>query len=150
MRRIVSLLLILLVLVSQSFCAVHSHAGTSVVEPKGHSARPHVHLHGGKHHHGQHSHRDHDEDGSREESPTTPSEQGPVDHDSDALYISETQLFNDATWEKVAKSELSVACEFYDESSTIVGLRLCFRRNSPPPLSGLKCPLYLRTLSIRC
>ncbi|MBL4885814.1 MAG: hypothetical protein JKY95_14945 [Planctomycetaceae bacterium] len=150
MQRSVSRLLILLVLVGQSFCAAHSHAGTSVVEPEGHSARPHVHLHGVKHHCGQTSHRGHDGDGSREESLATPPDQEPVDHDSDALYISEAQLFHDTTRGQDVEVDLSVAGMVYDVSSTLVELRLCVERNSPPLLSGLKCPLYLQTLSIRC
>ena len=148
MHRIVSSLLILLVLVSQSFCAAHSHVGMSVAEPEEHSTRPHVHLHSGKHHHGQHSHRKHED--SREESLAIQSGNGPVDHDSNALYFSETTLVNDAKSVEVTDAELSVACVFYDESCRVAGLCFSIECNLPPPLSGLKCPLYLQTLSIRC
>lgn len=148
MYRVVSSLLILLVLASQSFCAAHSHIGTSVVEPEEHSTRPHVHLHGGKHHHGQHSHRKHED--SREESLAIQSGNGLVDHDSNALYFPETTLVNDVNTVKLSNTESSVACVIYDESTVIVSSRIGLEGNLPPPLSGLKCPLYLRTLSIRC
>lgn len=72
-----------------------------------------------------------------------------MDHDSDALNISEAQLFKHANLAKVAKAELSIACEIYDDSASIAQLRLCIGRSSPP-LRDLKCPLYLRILSIRC
>ncbi len=149
MYRIVSSLLMPLVLVSPSFCAAHSHVGTSVVEEHGHSARPHVHIDAGNHH----DHHPHDEDSghdSHEGSPTVRTEQGPIDHDSDALYLSDSQLFNGAKLAEVAEPEISEAHVVYDDSATIAGLRLCLERDLPPPLGGLKCPLYLLTLSIRC
>lgn len=149
MRRIVSLLLILLVLGNQSFCAPHSHAGTSIVEPEGHSTRPHIHLDVGKHH-DRHSHGKDGGHESHKGSRTIRAEQGPIDHDSDALYFSETQLFNDAKLAKVAKAEMSRAHVVYDDSATVVALHLCRGLDSPPPLGGLKCPIYLVTLSIRC
>ncbi|MFK7777434.1 MAG: hypothetical protein QM501_04850 [Gimesia sp.] len=150
MQRFVSLLLILLVLASQGFCVAHSHAGTSVVDSEGHSVRPHVHIFGGKHH-SQHSHPKHKGNDSSEESLAVLSERGPVDHDSDAFYSSETQFFHDVNSVKLTRANLSVACVLCDELTTTI-IRLCvdLERNMPHPLSNLKCPLYLQTLSIRC
>lgn len=150
MQRFVSLLLIVLLLVSQGFCVAHSHAGTSVVDSEKHSARPHVHIFGDKHH-GQHSHTKHKGNDSSEESLAVLSEHAPVDHDSDALYSSETQFLNDANPVKLTRTNLSVACVFCDVLMTTT-IRLCvgLERNLPPPLSDLKCPLYLQTRSIRC
>ena len=150
MQRIVSSLLIPLVLVSHGFCAAHSHVGTSVVEPEGHSARPHIHLQSGTHHHDDDLHREHDGADSHEEYPALMFEEGPLDHDSDALYIAERQLFNDAKPGTISKAELSFGGVVCDESATIAGLRICIKRGLPPPLRDLKCPLYLRILSVRC
>ncbi len=147
MRPILSSLLIPLVLISQSFCAAHSHAGTPVIEPEGHSARPHIHLHGGNHHH--HSHGDHHRHDPGENPSSLPGEHVPLDHGSDAVYIAETQLFNDAKPAKVAKAEWIVYV-VADEADAIAELHFYVESDLPPPLRRLKCPIYLRTLSIRC
>ena len=148
-RRIVSILLVPLLLVSQGFWAAHSHAGTSVAEPEGHSARAHVHLHGGEHHH-HHSHHEHDGDDSDDRPPASPVEPGPLDHDSDAVYLSETQLYTDAKPTKVAKADWSVLCMIADDSTSIAEAQFTAGLRSPPPPIHLKCPIYLTTLSIRC
>jgi len=137
MNRAVSAILIPLLLVSQGIFSVpHSHAGTSVVEPEGHAARPHVHLHGADHHH------------ESDESPLAPTEQVP-DHDSDAVYAGDVQLLNGGKVAKVAKAEFSAMCMICDESATIAMSRLCTRLASPLVLRS-KCALYLQLLSIRC
>ncbi len=137
MNRAVSTILILLLLVSQSlFSAPHSHAGTSVVEPDGHSSRPHVHLNGSENHH---------ED---DDSPSSPSEHSP-DHDSDAVYAGDIQLRNDGQVVEVAQAELSGLCSICDDSMTSAVSRLCTRHHSPPRLRS-KCAPYLQLLSIRC
>lgn len=81
-RKILALLLLPCVLLSQAVTFGHVHAeGT----PAGHGARPHVHIDSESHEHGHvHSHgHHHDEgdDGSSDSEPTAPS-----DHDSDASY----------------------------------------------------------------
>jgi hypothetical protein len=145
MNRVVSTILMPLLLVSQSlFSMPHSHAGSSIAEPDGHAARPHVHLHGADHHHGHHHH---DDDGS--ETPTSTGEQVP-DHDSDAVYVGEKQLIHDGKVAKVAKSELTgVYFDGGDSSANAGGCRRCSHLTSPPVLHP-KCSLYLQCLSIRC
>ena len=149
MQRFVSSLLILLMVGSHTFCAAHSHAGTSFIEPEGHVERPHIHLHGGTHH-DHHLHDERDGDDSHEESPSPAFEEEPVGNDTDAPYISETQLFNNAKPTMVAKVELSVACFALDGSATITGSRLTIGDRSPPRPRGLKCPRYLEPLSLLC
>jgi hypothetical protein len=140
MNQAVSTILIPLLLVSQSLCFVpHSHVGTSVNEPDGHSARPHVHLHHADHH------DDHD-DGN--ESQSSPDEQFP-DHDSDAVYAGDIQLLNDVKIAKVAKPELSLACFIGNDLATGTLYQRCNEYHLPPILH-LKCPIYLQLLSIRC
>ena len=145
MQQIVSALLIPLVLVSQGLCTPHSHVGTSVVEPEGHSARLHVHFGSGTDDDVHYSHIEHD---GHDEHPSH--EDGPLDHDSDAFYVVDTQIVNDAKPAAISNAELSFVCWVFDESATIAGLRLCMNGGLPPPRRGLKCPLYLRILSIRC
>ena len=140
MNQAVSTILILLLLVSQSLCSVpHSHVGTSVCEPDGHAARPHVHLHHAVHH--GHHNQGHEQD-------SAPEEQLP-DHDSDAVYADVIQLLNDVNVTKVAKAELSALCSLCDEPSTTLVLRFSTRHH-PPPLLHSKCALFLQLLSIRC
>ena len=140
MNRAVSSILILLLLVSQSFFSVpHSHAGSSIAEPDGHDARPHVHLHDA-HHHGHHDDSD--------EMPASTSEHVP-DHDSDAVYASDDQLLHDGKVAKVAKAELIALYFVGDDSSANAALsRRCSQLTSPPQRP--KCARYLQLLSIRC
>jgi hypothetical protein len=142
MYRAVSTILIPLLLVSQSLFSVpHSHTGSSIVEPDGHAARPHVHLHVADHHHGDH------DDG--EKKPSSTGEHVP-DHDSDAAYAGDYQLMHDGKVAKVAKAELTALYFIGDESSANVVLcRLCSHLTSSPVLRP-KCALYLQLLSIRC
>ena len=141
MNRAVSVILIPLLLVMQSlFCVPHSHAGSSIAEPEGHAARPHVHLHDADHQHGPHSHHS---DGI-ETPPSTP------DHDSDAIYAADYQLFHDGKVAKVAAPELTALYVTWGESAAHVSLcRLCSPLLSPPMLRP-KCARYLQLLSIRC
>ena len=147
MNRVVSTILIPLLLVSQSLFSVpHSHAETSVVEPDGHAARPHVHFH---HHDSDHHHHGH-HDG--DESPSSPNEQTPG-HDSDAVYAGDIQLLNDGKVAKVTKAKLSVMSMVCNESATVAALRfrtrLSFQHSSQPVLRP-NCALFLQQLSILC
>ena len=141
MSRAVSPIVIPLLLLSQSFLAVpHSHAGSSIAEPNGHAARPHVHLHGA-HHHG-----DHDEGN---ETPNSTGEQVP-DHDSDTVYVGDDQLMYDGKVLKVAKAELTALYFITDDSSANAALgRLWIQPDSPAVLRS-KYAIYLQFLAIRC
>ena len=147
MIRAVSTLLIALLLLSQSlFSLPHSHARTSVVEPEGHSARTHIHLHGTRHHHG-HKEKPGGHD-SESGSSSLPVEQSP-DHDSDAVFAGETQLLKDDEVAKVAREELSVMCAIVEAPANVVRSR-CSAGHNSPPLPRTKCALFLHTRSIRC
>lgn len=98
LRRVLTLLLLPCLLISQSAALAHSHGGN---QPAGHDLRPHVHVslvahvhdhqHGHSHHHGTHSHH-HDWDD--EVAPADADDQlaslheSAPGHDSDALYVS--------------------------------------------------------------
>ncbi len=144
--RALSSLLIPLMLISQFLISIpHSHAGASVVEPNGHSARPHFHVH--KHSHDA-DHGSHHEHESEEESPLTPFGGGD-DHDSDAVYGADAWKDNANTTE-LPKSELSVSWGELSNSTVESQLLRC-HIHGPPCKRGLqKCPVFLLTLSIRC
>jgi hypothetical protein len=137
-NRTVSSILILLLLVSQSlFCVPHSHAGSSIVEPDGHAARPHVHLHGAHHHDGD---------------DTPSSTGGPVpDHDSDAVYAGDDQFLRNGKVAKVTRADLTAVYFTTDDSSVNAALgRVWTQYGSPQLLRRPNCARYLQLLSIRC
>lgn len=142
MNRAVSLILIPLLLVSQSLFSVpHSHAGSSIIEPDGHAARPHVHLHVAHHADGDH------EDGDN--TPSATGEQVP-DHDSDAVYVGDDQLLYNGKVAKVAKAELAAVYFLGDESSANAALGRLWIQHAAPSMLRPKCARYLQFLSIRC
>lgn len=95
MNRLLSILLIPLFVLGQSL--PHSHAGSGVVEPDDHAGRPHVHLSAGQGNHHEHNVSDghghgHDlqDEKASDDSPLTGSLSVPVDHDSDAIYVAQS------------------------------------------------------------
>ena len=162
MRRIVSLLLILVMLASQAFCAPHTHRGTAIGEPVGHANRPHVHVAGsGSHHHhddSKHSHHHHHGDADHHGSDDPSVEpQATVfepldDHDANAVYCPSSAS---ARSDRQAKLNLSAKPRVVVPSLSTVGVlnaetvRLASRHSLPPPFLHWHCPLYLRNLSLR-
>ena len=138
MKRAVSSLLILLMLLGQCVFAVpHSHAESSIGEPDGHAARPHVHLHFGHCHDGHH------------DDCVSTGEQAP-DHDSDAVYTGDDQFLPTAKVSEIAKAMPMGLIAIVDQSTAIRSFcQLGSRLNSPPMLRP-KCARYLQLLSIRC
>lgn len=161
LRRVVSLLLLPCVLLTQSAVVLgHAHAGQRL---PGHDLRPHVHtqaashdhghrhLHGHGHSHGTGAHHYHDdEDAPQPRMPVAPSPEPLSHHDSDALYFVGVD---------VVAGGRSVVGPDLDTSSLWVALapggfaRSC-RDSSPqppycwhpPPKSS--CPLYVRLLAL--
>lgn len=141
MRALPSLL-IPLMLISQCVISVpHSHAGASVAEPDGHSARPHFHVHMHSHDGDHEGHHEHESDN---ESPLSDGQ----DHDSDAVYGADVWLKDNTNSTELP--ELSVTCGEISDSTARSKLRRC-HSHGPPRYRGLqKCPVFLWTLSIRC
>lgn len=163
MRRILSLLLIPLLLVSQSVCFGHSHRGSDVTEPAGHAARPHFHVHG-KHPHSHEKHHHHSHDGQRHthhthrhaddarEAAVLPGIQPNDDHDEDAVYVSTSEMLGAG---RSLSKQLSLK-KWFNAPQAWFETRAGGALNSPsvlwsqPPPIDPACPLYLRTLSLRC
>ena len=150
MNQFVSLLLIPIFMLGHML--PHSHAGTSVVEPNGHSLRPHIHV-SSVHHH-DHDDEDHGHHHAGDEFDTQNSETAanatlsvPMDHDSDAVFLA------DADW----TASRAVATTHFD-SAAVVWTSLapvynpdsrpgCTCGDPPDRYAGL--PIYLLTASLR-
>ena len=150
MTRVVSLLLIPMFMLGPIL--PHSHAGTGVNEPDGHSIRPHIHLTGGHHH--DHDGDDHDHHHAGEQSESEHSEATaiatlsvPIDHDSDAFYVADTDWTASRT---VGKTQVDSAAVVWTSLAPSVDRdsRPSCRCGDPPDrYAGL--PIYLLTASLR-
>jgi len=141
MNRAISSILIPLLLVSQSLFSVpHSHAESSIAEPDGHAARPHVHLHDAHPDHGHHKDAD--------DASSSTGEQVP-DHDSDAVYAGDDKLLHDGKVAKVAQAELTAVYFIADELSANAALSRLLSQLDSTPVLRPNCAIYLQFLSIR-
>lgn len=160
-RKLLTLLLLPCVLMSQSAVFGHAHGGS---EPAGHELRPHLHTSGtshehdhsqehadeGHHHHhgpGHHAHGQKEQRSDSNSQPVTPAE-----HDSDAVYLQ--------CVDAVVASRVVVELEFplllggaFDswnptDVPTVPQSVDYIRWAHAPPLLGPSCPLYLRQLSL--
>ncbi len=159
-RRIVSLLLLPCVWLTQSAAVGHSHGGS---QPTGHDLRPHVHTnpcsapHSHDHHHhgpeGHHNHHHHDGDDVPESDAQSslPEQESPSDHDSDAIYISGVDVIIDVR--SVVADELAASFMWAAEGTWSISfstnpLNDATRWSHPPPRPGYSCALYVRHLSL--
>ena len=148
--RVVSLLLLPSVLLTQSAVLGHAHRGG---QPAGHDLRPHFHSYASSaphpHHHGPDGHDRHLDDGddAPEPVPQPSSENG---HASDAVHVCVDAVVK----ERIAVDEVAALLGWAG-----AGLRLpiaFFEDTSPeavkwthaPPPSGYGCALYLRQLTL--
>jgi len=150
MNRFVSLLLIPMFMLGHAL--PHSHAGTGVVEPDGHSLRSHIHVSGGHHH-------DHDDDGHDHHHAGDPSQPErsedagantllvPIDHDSDAVYLVDSDWTLSRTVAAPRVDLVTVAWSSPAPSINRVGRLVCRFGDPPDRYAGL--PIYLLTASLR-
>ncbi|MGB7324810.1 MAG: hypothetical protein WBD31_08050 [Rubripirellula sp.] len=148
MNRFVSLLLIPMFMLGHAL--PHSHAGTAVVEPDGHSLRPHIHVSGGHHHdHDDHDHGHHHAgDPSQTECPEdagTNSLLAPTDHDSDAIYLVDSDWTMSRT---VAAPRVDLVTGAWSMPAPSV-TRAQLRVGDDPPDRYAGLPIYLLTASLR-
>jgi hypothetical protein len=151
-RRVVSLLLLPCVLLTQSAVYGHSHGED---QPAGHDLRPHFHTnplstapeHG--HHHGPGGHRHEDEE---DDDAPPPEEQTPHDHDSDAVFVTSIDVVLDqrsaaedvnAASPPWGAAELTPVAAIGDSSPAVPA-----DRTHPPPEIGYHCALFLRHLAL--
>ena len=154
MRRVVALLLIPFLLANQSQSFAHTHEGTGIAEPVGHSARPHWHTRGDSdHHHVGQSPHSHHTPHHADRDVTSSKVWLPVeDHDADAMYLPTAMTFGLGRSATVTGSEQqAVSAWFLRTADSAAMCCVCSRYfcDLPPPDQAARCPLYLRNLSIR-
>ena len=150
MTRLVSLLLVPFFVLGPAL--PHSHAGTGVVEPDGHSIRAHVHLSGSHHHdhdgdeHGHHQSGD-QADASGSKTATSAAFSVSTDHDSDAIYLADTNWTASRT---VAAPPVHSAILIWTSLAPSVNrdARIGCRFGHPPDRYA-RLPIYLLTASLR-
>ncbi|WP_278471249.1 hypothetical protein [Gimesia maris] len=150
-RKIVSLVMIPFVLLTQSVTGGHSHAGN---QPAGHELRAHIHLefsaeeaqHGHVHSHGTHSHSHATDTATDHDLPVVPEVEFPFDHDSSAVYLNCADLSSGSR--STLKTEL-LLCFHWDKIQA--DTQVCSFWNATPEWgrhdcapSGPEFPLFLR------
>jgi hypothetical protein len=154
LRRVVTLLLLPCLLLSQSAAIGHAHGGSL---PAGHDLRPHVHAsfavsthdaHG--HHDGHGCHHHHGEAVGHDADPVTAvAQEHPVPHDHDAVYLPaestvapRERLQNDfdfSAW--LVTIALVIGCDFYAADPPLQA-RASAAERAPAR------PLYIRHLAL--
>jgi hypothetical protein len=162
-RRIVSLLLLPCVLLTQSVAVFgHAHGGN---QPAGHDLRPHFHTNPasarhdhGHHHHGPDGHHHHHNDGDAPAEPDSKPAQQPEplsgdEHDSDAVFVDCVDVVitprSVATDDELAVSlPWATAGLFLPVSLWTDPSQEAANWTHAPPLRDCACPLYLRQLTL--
>ena len=153
-RRILSLLLLPCVLLSQAATFGHAHGGG---EPVGHGLRPHFHASSAPHDHDHHchasgGHHHHHDDGDEGHAPVsepvTPSE-----HDSDAVYIAGVEAVVNSRHSAIDYELMvlldGIVAEFcLPAALTAAPPQTAVRWAHAPPPDGHTCPRYLRLLTL--
>jgi hypothetical protein len=154
-RRIVSLLLLPGLMLSQAAAAGHAHGDHT---PADHSARPHVHTlpaaedrhHAHGHHHGPGGHH-HQHDDEDESAPTVPPPQAdPLsDHDTDAVFVPTDAVVVEraASVEVIPVAVVWVVCDTGEPIGATLSVFVYPARNGRPPPDPA-CPLYVRHLAL--
>ena len=164
-RRVVSLLLLPCVLLTQTAAIGHAHGGG---QPAGHDLRPHFHTNPpaalrhhdevfrphGHHHHGPGGHHHHHDDGDDAPEPDTqptPEPEPLSDHDSDAVFLTTVDVVlggRSPVHDELTASSFVAAVG----SSSFVASGADLPHEVPnwthPPPSGYACPLYVRHLTL--
>src|SRR4051794_2765655 len=154
-RRLVSLLLLPCLMLTQSASLGHSHGGN---EPPGHDLRPHFHVtphserrcHGPRHHHhgpGGHHHHHHNDgdDTAAPDAPPRPRLESLPNHDADAIYISRVDVV--ITERSAVAEELATSSPLPADSHPVLTFwtyppHEAVSWTRPPPPSGRVCALY--------
>lgn len=161
-RRLVSLLLLPCLLLTQSAARGHAHGGAT---PVGHESRPHFHTapasaahsHGGDGHSHGHAHHRHPHTGADDvpgpDVQQVPAGESPSDHDSTAVYTASVDL---ATPQRPSADSEPVGASLWADAWLNPSLTFhsacsppeAANRAHPPPDSGHSCPRYVRHLTL--
>lgn len=153
-RKVIALLLLPCLLVSQLASLGHAHTGLVASD---HGAYNHIHVAVSEHHHEHHGHehghdhhgdagvRSNDQHQSQELSVTLP----PTDHDSDAIYIGNFEAFSTSRVVLSHKLDTSSCWALPSLFSPIHHAPLRGSGSSLPlVVARYSCPLYLQHLSL--
>lgn len=153
-RRVVSLLLLPCVLLTQSAALGHCHGGN---HPAGHDPRPHIHLntvrhepHGHRHGPGGHHHHKSDTAPATATLPA-PQPEPPSDHDSDAIFFTDASAVPPRSAAGGPPGDSPEwATSWLNLSTTLpwAGLPQVAANWCHPPPVGRACPLYVRHLAL--
>ncbi|MFT7641334.1 MAG: hypothetical protein ACI9G1_003081 [Pirellulaceae bacterium] len=151
-RRLVSILLVLVMLANQGLCMSHVHHGKDLADPEGHGALPHFHVGGHVHHERiDHSHSDNESDSDEHKRSVSRSRFPLGEHDSDVVYCGGPAIISptgNAANVILKKDDTGVA--ILQVGIQTDGLRrLRPLRGQPPTADVATCPIYLRILSLR-
>ena len=147
MQKTVSYILTLLLLVGQTFCFAHSHEDLGTSGQEGHCQRNHVHFYFGYHHH--HGHHCESED-LKNSAWRILAEEMPLDHDADAIYLSPEKLFREVRIAGGDAAKLVGMIALQARTPTISDLNWGSRVRCQNMDAYRGCPIYLRTLCVRC
>ena len=151
-RRIVSLILLPGLLLTQSAALGHTHDGA---DPAGHGLRPHIHTNPTPVRHDHRGHHNHSPGGHHHDSSDVPEPSLPEptrDHDDDAVYLTvEAVVARPVQADDEGTStlfwllpQLDVASDHGKDLSEYA-MRWT---HSPPRMTSADCPLYIRHLSL--
>ena len=155
MRLFLSILLIPLLLVAQSLCAVHAHQGTHSSDAESHAGSPHFHATAGNHHSRGHAHHhSHDGGSIHETSDVSPSQfEHPQRPDGETYYVPDTVSQLGSRIDEQKSLTVSASATTFDLSSlSLDSKRMLTAANQPNRPHGVtaRIPLFLRDASIRC
>ena len=139
-RRIISLIRLPCVLLTQSTTIGHSHGGNQTV---GHNLHPHFHTNPRAHlHH-------HLGEVTDPKTPPTPEPEPLSDHDADAVFFATCALIKErSTAKELTASPLKVAAELIPSLAFGDNPPLGWPPRAHPPASGGSCALYIRHLAL--
>jgi hypothetical protein len=154
MRLIISILLVPLVLASQTLCAVHVHFGMTVADLVDHASRPHFHV--VTQHNHRHVHHDVDaHDGSpddRSQSACPPMQDTP-DHEFDAFGCPDL-AFVDGKVDATSTLSILIAWMTVDfipiAAQPADAMSATCPHQASSPCGSARIPLYVRNASYRC
>ena len=152
MRLFLPLLLMPMVLASQSLCAVHTHIGTNSAELGSHAGAPHFHADAGHGH--SHSHDSLHSNGSETAEDPQPGIEEFPDHHVGAYYVSDSVSRDTNRLAQDSLAEL-LLIDFVGHELSTLTVGSCLICNADGQrycgLSGIaRVPLFLRDASIRC
>jgi len=158
LRRSQSIVLTVGYLASQLAAVPHAHGQSGDSQPSDHSARPHFHVSWfGRHDHSHDDHSQddghthhHERDGTHPQPPSSESNAGHDDHDSDAVYLpNDTGVSLPSKCVGSPDSLQVVSTLVIAAVNMPAAVSECLTDARPPDKCSPDCPLYLALRALR-